>query len=226
MRFVCKLWGAMLGQINVSLPYKLNYMKKIVLLIAILGVVSCNSQQKRSIKGETEFQREMNAQFKDASTSPLTRRGLKKFDGLAFFPVDSTYRVKATLAKAPTERIIEVPTTTERVAVYQVYGTLTFKIKNQECQLLIYKNKYPQEAYKEHLFLPFLDKTNGVSSYKGGRFIDVMTTDIQKDGTVIIDFNKAYNPYCAYSNRYSCPITPSENALDLAVEAGVMAYKK
>ena len=70
------------------------------------------------------------------------------------------------------------------------------------------------------------DKTNGKTSYEGGRFIDVLTTDESKAGTIVIDFNKAYNPYCAYSDRYSCPITPRDNYLDIEVEAGVMAYKK
>ena len=75
-------------------------------------------------------------------------------------------------------------------------------------------------------FLPFLDKTNGVSSYEAGRFIDILETDKKADGTIEIDFNKSYNPYCAYSDRYPCPITPRENFLDLEIEAGVKAYNK
>ena len=74
--------------------------------------------------------------------------------------------------------------------------------------------------------MPFLDNTNGKTSYEGGRFIDVLITDEKNDGTIILDFNRAYNPYCAYSNRYSCPITPRDNYLNTEIKAGVMAYKK
>ena len=75
------------------------------------------------------------------------------------------------------------------------------------------------------MFLPFLDETNGKTSYGGGRFIDVLTTDEETDGTITIDFNKAYNPYCAYSDRYSCPITPRNNFIAIEINAGVMTYK-
>ena len=76
------------------------------------------------------------------------------------------------------------------------------------------------------MFLPFTDKTSGEGSYGGGRYLDVLTTDEKQDGTIVLDFNKAYNPYCAYSDRYSCPLTPKENTLSVAIQAGVKAYKK
>ena len=79
------------------------------------------------------------------------------------------------------------------------------------------------EEYKDYLFLPFLDDTNGEGSYGGGRYIDLRIPD---SDTMIIDFNTAYNPYCAYNDRYSCPIVPRQNYLDVAIEAGVKAFKK
>ena len=79
------------------------------------------------------------------------------------------------------------------------------------------------EKFKKHLFLPFTDLTSGVESYGGGRYIDLEATD--KD-TMIVDFNQAYNPYCAYNEKYSCPIVPEENDLKVEIKAGVKAFKK
>lgn len=200
-------------------------MKKVAILFLLIVGVSCNSTKKRALKGETSFQKVMNAKFKDATTSPLTKKGLKNFKGLDFFPVNAKFKVKAKLTKTPDAPIFNFPTTTDRVAMYKKYGNVTFTIDGGTYELAIYKDEFPKEAYKNHLFLPFLDKTNGKTSYEGGRFIDVLTTD-EEDGLIEIDFNEAYNPYCAYSDRYSCPITPRDNYLDLEVKAGVMAYKK
>lgn len=176
--------------------------------------------------GDSAFQKEMNATFKDASTSPLTRKGLKNFKGLDFFPINNKYKVEAKLIKTPDAPIFKFPTTTDRIAVYEKYGDVLFTIEGKELKLAIYKDIDSSPEFANNLFLPFLDKTNGKTSYGGGRFIDVLTTDEQKNGTIIIDFNTAYNPYCAYSDRYSCPITPRDNYVDIAIEAGVKAYKK
>ena len=187
---------------------------------------SCNSQNKRKISGKNEFQRQMNSKFKDASTSPLTKKELKKFKSLDFFPINNKLRVKAKLIKTPEAPSFKFATSTERIVFYKKYGEIYFVVEGKELKLTIYKNEFPSIGYENHLFLPFLDKTNGFSTYKGGRFIDVLTTDELSDGSILIDFNKAYNPYCAYSNRYSCPITPKENFLDVEITAGVMDYKK
>jgi len=201
-------------------------MKKIILIVFAFVFLSCKSQGKRAVLGESNFQIEMNTKFKDASKSPLTKKGLKEFKGLDFFPIDDEYTVNAKLELLPDAPVFNFPTTTDRVVLYRKYGVLSFSIDGKKFELAIYQDINPDPEYINHLFLSFLDNTNGNTSYKGGRYIDVYTTDIKKDGTVIIDFNKAYNPYCAYSDRYSCPITPQENYLDIEIKAGVMAYKK
>ncbi len=196
------------------------------LLLLITIINSCNSQGKRQLIGKSEFQKEMNAKFKDATTSPLTKKGLKKFKELDFYPINDTFKVVAKLTKTPDAPTFNFPTTTSRVATYKKYGIVNFSINGKDLQLDIYKDSNPRSEYINHLFLPFLDKTNGKTSYAGGRFIDILTTDEQENGTIIIDFNKAYNPYCAYSDRYSCPITPRNNSLDIEINAGVMKYEK
>lgn len=201
-------------------------MEKIILIVFTFMFLSCKSQGKREVLGESDFQIEMNTKFKDASKSPLTKKGLKEFKGLNFFPIDDRYTVNAKVELLSDGSVFDFPTTTDRVAMYRKYGVLSFSIDGKDFELSIYQDINPKPEYANHLFLPFLDNTNGKTSYKGGRFIDVYTTDIQPNGTVTIDFNKAYNPYCAYSDRYSCPITPRENSLDTEIKAGVMAYKK
>jgi uncharacterized protein (DUF1684 family) len=202
-------------------------MKKILTLILLSQLcISCSSQGKRKITGNSDFQIEMNSKFKDASQSPLTKKGLKEFKGLDFFPINAKYKVVASLTKTNDEKIFNFPTTTSRIAKYQKYGVINFSIDGKEFELDIYKNPTPTPEYEDYLFLPFFDKTNGKTSYRGGRFVDITTKDEQEDGTIIVDFNKAYNPYCAYSDRYSCPITPRDNSLDIEIKAGVMAYKK
>lgn len=202
-------------------------MKKFIVAILIAQCcLSCNAQDKRKPLGESDFQKEINAKFKDASTSPLTQKGLKKFKGLDFFPVNDKFKVTAKLTKTTDIKIFNFPTTTKRIAKYQKYGVINFTIDGKEFELDIYKSPDPMPEYEDYLFLPFFDKTNGKTSYRGGRFVDITTKDEQGDGTIIVDFNKAYNPYCAYSDRYSCPITPRDNSLDIEIKAGVMAYKK
>lgn len=202
-------------------------MRKILLLIFVIVLQSCNGQMKRKVLGDSDFQKEMNSKFKDASKSPLTKKGLKKFKGLDFFALDSKYKIEAKIIKTPDAPTFNFPTTTDRVVVYEKYGVVSFTIDGEDFQLDIYQDENPQEKYKNHLFLPFFDNTNGNTSYEGGRFVDVLTTDenVEK-GTITINFNKAYNPYCAYSDRYSCPITPRDNYLDIEIKAGVKAYKK
>ena len=200
--------------------------KHITLLVLLILVSSCQSKKRRPIQGDSTFQVQMNTTFKDASKSPLTKKGLKNFTGLDFYPIDEKYKVTAKLTKTPDAEIFKFPTTTDRVAVYQKYGVVSFTIDGNSFQLDIYKDEEPIEGYENELFLPFFDNTSGTTSYAGGRFIDILTSDEQPDGTIVIDFNEAYNPYCAYSDRYSCPITPRSNYLDIEIKAGVMAYQK
>jgi uncharacterized protein (DUF1684 family) len=104
------------------------------------------------------------------------------------------------------------------------YGELAFSLNGKEFKLNIYQNLglINKEGYEDYLFLPFLDETNGIESYGGGRYVDAR---IPEGATMIIDFNKAYNPYCAYNHKYSCPIPPKENHLDIKVLAGVRYVK-
>ena len=204
-------------------------MKKHILILCILSVLfSCNSQGKRALLGKTEYQQKLNASYKDASKSPLKKKDLKQFKGLDFFPVDAAFIVTATLVKTLNAPTFEMATTTDRKPLYKEYGTLNFLIKGKACELTIYRSQddLRDEKYKDYLFLPFTDATSSDESYGGGRYMDVMTTDENADGTIELNFNNTYNPYCAYNDKYSCPLTPRKNHLDVAIKAGIMVFEK
>jgi uncharacterized protein (DUF1684 family) len=199
-------------------------MKNFLFFTLMISTLSC-AQGKEPIPGDTEFQREINAEYKDASRSPLKERDLKHFKGLEFFAFDSAYIAIATLKRTPDSKWFKMKTTTDRVSNERVFGILSFQLKGKEYQLSVYQGQdlMKKEGYEDYLFLPFLDDTNGEESYGGGRYIDLRIPDGDE---LIIDFNKAYNPYCAYNEKYSCPIVPRVNYLELKVEAGVKAFKK
>lgn len=203
-------------------------MKKITILFSFMLIMGCNWQDKRPLMGKTEYQRALNASYKDASKSPLKKKDLKKFKGLDFFLVDSTFIVIAKLTKIANAPIFEMATTTDRKPLYKEYGLLKFKLKGAETQLTIYQSQDDllDEKYKNYLFLPFTDDTSGNESYGGGRYMDVMTTDEKADGTISLNFNNTYNPYCAYNDKYSCPLTPRKNHLDIEIKAGIKVFEK
>ncbi|MCH4551079.1 DUF1684 domain-containing protein [Aestuariibaculum lutulentum] len=189
-----------------------------------LGIVSCQNKKQYNL-GETAFQQELNAEYKDATTSPLKDEDRKTFEGLEFFKNDSIYVVKAILELMPDSEFVPMKTTTSRISEKRIYGILNFELKGESFKLNIYQDKdlMTKEGYENYLFLPFFDETSGEESYGGGRYIDAR---IPKGDTIIIDFNKAYNPYCSYNDKYSCPIVPRENYLATRIEAGVKAFKK
>lgn len=116
-------------------------------------------------------------------------------------------------------------TTTDEESDERIFGVLSFQLKGRNHQLNVYQGKelMTTEGFEDYLFLPFLDDTNGETSYAGGRYLDLR---IPKNDLIILDFNEAYNPYCAYNERYSCPIVPRENYIPLKIEAGIKAFKK
>ena len=195
-------------------------MKKFLILLLGVLVFNC-SQEKKRLSEDTEWQKEMNAFFKDATSSPLKDKDRKYFEGLEFFKFDSTYVVLASLKRTPEAEPFKMKTSTKRLPVYRVYGELEFTLKGKPFKLNIYQNVDSED--KDYLFLPFLDQTNGDTSYSGGRYIE---SSIPDGNEIVIDFNEAFNPYCAYNDKYSCPIVPRVNYLPIKIEAGVKAFKK
>ena len=172
-------------------------MRYIAFIFILSFFISCNSNDKRPLIGETEYQQTLNASFKDATSSPLKKKDLKNFKGLDFFPVDSSFIVLSTFTKIENSPIFKMPTNTGREPFYKEYGLLNFTIKGKEFQLTLYQDQDEtlDEKYKDDLFLPFSDATSGNETYGAGRYINLKTTDINPDGTFILNFNNSYNPY-------------------------------
>ena len=178
---------------------------------------------QKDLLASKKFQTELNQSYADSLKSPLTKEDLNHFKGLDFFPIDEKYIVEATFVRTKKEKPFGMKTTTSRTPLYKKYGELLFSIEGKEFKLNVYQNidLIKKPGYDDYLFLPFSDLTCGKESYIGGRYVDVR---IQKGTLWTIDFNKAYNPYCAYNYEYSCPIVPLENDLDIEILAGVKKF--
>jgi len=199
-------------------------MNRLLIIVLFILISSC-SQDKRPILGETDYQKEQNAKFKDATTSPLTNKDRKNFRGLDFFKFDSTYVVNAVLKRTPETEWFNMKTTTERLSKERVFGVLTFEINGETYSLNVYQGEENMQTkgFEDYLFLPFLDDTNGEESYGGGRYINLR---IPEGNFITIDFNKAYNPLCVYNEKFSCPIVPRVNYIPIEIKAGVKMYAK
>ena len=193
------------------------------IILFLLTVVVAKAQSTSSANSSLDYQKHLNEEFADKEKSPLTAEGLKHFKGLNFFDISQDLIFQATFVKTPYQMPFVMPTTTGRKPVYVKYGEVHFTYKEEEFVLNVYQNQrlVADLKYKDYLFIPFTDLTNGESTYGGGRYLDF---SIPNSTSVILDFNKAYNPYCAYNETYSCPIPPKENYLPFKVEAGVKKY--
>lgn len=198
-----------------------------IAILAIAFIISgfdAKSQNEDIIKEIEKYQKELNREFANPEESPLTEKDLKEFTTLEFFPIDLKYRVEAKFVRTPNQKPFKMATTTTRSPIYEKYGEAHFQIDSQKFVLDIFQSHELRETeeYKDHLFLPFTDLSNGEETYGGGRYIDV---SIPESDTIILDFNKAYNPYCAYNKKYSCPLVPRQNLIRTSILAGVKAFK-
>ena len=199
---------------------------RLLLLFLFLILISRNKLVAQTYFNEIKsYQDTMNVEFANAKKSPLNEDDLIHFQKLDFYNIDSNYRIIAKLNTTPGEFPFPMKTTTSRKPMYVKYGEVSFQLNGVQCKLNIYQNLdlIKKEEYKDYLFMPFTDLTNGFETYGGGRYLDLK---IPEADTIVIDFNKCYNPYCAYNHKYSCPIPPDENSLNVEIKAGVKAFKK
>lgn len=198
-------------------------MKKAIVFLLVLSSLMGISQTNETSQSSMEFQQELNRSYADSLKSPLMEADFKVFKELDFFPLNDKFVVKAQFIRTKKEKVFNMKTTSTRLPKYKKYGELHFSIDGILYQLNVYQNLelIKRKEYKDYLFLPFSDLTNGKESYIGGRYIDMR---IQDSKEWIVDFNKAYNPYCAYNHKYSCPIVPLENDLNIAILAGVKKF--
>lgn len=202
-------------------------MKLFYLIFLILSGYMATAQDTAGdayIKEVQSSRKKKDLAFKRGENSPILPKDKRKFKELPYFPVNPAYKVKATFVRDSSQAPFKMKTSTGRLPDYVKYGELHFTLSGNPYVVTVYQNLelIQKPEYKDYLFIPFMDETNGFDTYGGGRYLDFRIPSTAK---VILDFNLAYNPYCAYSPNYSCPIPPAENHLKVKLEAGEKSYK-
>ena len=165
------------------------------------------------------------AKLERLATDPVAPLSGEEIGDVHFYDPDSAFRVRANVELLHGERSFRMPTSDGTSKEYVRYAKVRFSVRGEPGELTLYRSLdlFSSPLYRDHLFLPFTDPTNGNETYGGGRYIDLSVADI-RNGTIVIDFNNAYNPYCAYSGGYRCPVPPAENDLAITIPAGEKKY--
>lgn len=196
-------------------------MRWLFFLIAASGSLSLKAQIDSSKYRDESiaFWQHEDEFYLSKETSPLTKKERKAFTGHAHYDFDINYVVKAHFQRTNSTDTIVMQTSAGTEKKYFRYAQLHFNIGHKHCHLYAYQSLalLESEEYKNYLFIPFKDATSGVETYGGGRYLDV---EIPTGSDLILNFNKAYNPYCAYTTGYYCPIPPQENTLSIPIHAG------
>lgn len=201
--------------------------RNILIVIILLSLIACKQPPVKTvgyIYSIDSLRSSKNLLFQDPASSPLTEQQRLSFNGLNYFPIDSNYRVEASLSVYETMDTFEMPTSTDRLPKYIRYGMLSFRVNDKGAALEVYKNveAMKKPGHENDIFIPFKDLTCGTESYGGGRFLDM---EAEGPGMLTLDFNRAYNPYCAYNPNWSCPLPPPINSLNLEIRAGEKAFE-
>lgn len=195
-----------------------------VILLCLFSFEPVNAQNLSYIEEIQAYRKEQNAEFLNPSKSPLTAQERKEFKGHDFFPIDEDYRVQARFEPTPDSKPFPLNTSKGTTQLYKRIGILHFELKGKPYTLEAYLQiqRFTIPGQKTYVFLPLIDATTGESTYDAGRYLHYQ--GIPEGTDWVIDFNKLYNPYCAYSDKYECPMVPEPNHLPIAVEAGVKGY--
>ena len=158
--------------------------------------------------------------FKNDSDSPIPADKKTALLPLVYYPIDENYAVPASLEPAAERTRIQVPTSTGKIRNIERVGTLKFSLQGKPMRLTAFVDVDSPQVNR--LFVPFADLTSGTETYPAGRYMEL---DPTATGIYVVDFNVAYNPYCAYNEAWSCPLPPRENWLDVPIRAGEMSFK-
>jgi uncharacterized protein (DUF1684 family) len=193
-----------------------------VVVVTAIGYMFTAAESPEAYLEKIEKERERQYKFiRYNSQSPLTDEQKLGFKTLDFYEIDPAYKVKARLIPIETKKMREVPLTDGSVQRYFEHSYAEFELGGKTNRLLLLQSK--EETDMRNFFLAFADETSAKETYGGGRYINV-----RQDGktSITIDFNLAYNPYCAYNPDFACPIPPKENILDIAIPVGEKNYAK
>ncbi len=203
----------------------------LLILLSFLFSFSTKAQKagefdnKKYVSGLKKDRAQKDIEMRTDEKSPIPDEEKAIFKKLNYYKPNTEFRKVAVFTRFDQATHFLMKTSTERLPEYSVYGVVNFSHDGKKYSLNIYQNielvKKPE--YEKHLFVPFNDETNGKETYDGGRFLDLSETGAD---TLVLDFNLAYNPYCAYNHKYSCPIPPQSNNLNIKIEAGEKKWHK
>lgn len=201
--------------------------KNVLILVALTAVIISlfysfqGSQDQTAYVAEVQKERDGKDRFMQTSPeSPLAGK-TGDFKGLKYFPVDIRYKVTAKLMPIQNKKPVILSTSDGKEQRYLEYAYADFELDKVSNRLLILEI-IDMGPFRGKLFLAFGDETSAGETYGAGRYLDVVK--VPGSNTITLDFNKAYNPYCAYTDKYSCPFPPRENLLAVAIRAGEKVY--
>ncbi|MBF9143723.1 DUF1684 domain-containing protein [Hymenobacter properus] len=199
--------------------------KKLALAAALIGIIwySLNDAKPNNsayLAQLNKFRRDKNLSFRQSEESPLPAAQKAAFDSLKYYPGDPTFVPHADIARNATPDTTLLQMSDNKAEKYLNWGVVKFSINNSPQQLRLYLKANGRDST---LFIPFTDLTNGHETYGGGRYLDA-PLPLLNESEITLDFNRAYNPYCAYNNEYSCPVPPAENRLTVAIPAGEKSF--
>ncbi len=192
-----------------------NSIPVILLIVIATALFAADKDFKKDV---LEYRFEKDKYIREAGRSPMPKELLKDFKGLKYYDADPAYRFEVKIIEFKNKKDITMTTSKGKTRKGKLFGYFPLEIKGKKFKLHAYTLGSP-----DYLFIPFRDKTSGKATYGAGRYLDV---ELSKDGNYVIDFNYSYNPYCAYNEKYSCPIPPAENNLPVEIKAGELKYKK
>ncbi|RJQ41265.1 MAG: DUF1684 domain-containing protein [Anaerolineaceae bacterium] len=164
----------------------------------------------------SDFRKMKDEFYSSDPQSPLTDSQKQAFTGLHYYPENPALKFTLAIEEHSKKEMVSIQTSKGDVRSYERFGKITFLVEGKSVSLTIYRAEHG-------FFLPFVDNQAGKETYPAGRYLEI---EPLADGKYLVDFNMAYNPYCAYNDRWSCPITPAENRLKVSIRAGEKIYEK
>ena len=201
----------------------------LILAVWVCALWGCSGtdvsdRQVASLPGDPVLQARLakDKSFMSGQNSPIPSSERSGFRGLLYYPINPELRFRAKLNRYASPKQIRLGTNTGEIRSGLRYGYFDFEVENRTCRLNVYKLEDSPDRGAS-LFLPFRDATSGKETYGAGRYIDLQENT---SGIYDLDFNLAYNPFCAYNNEFSCPLPPAENILEVPIRAGEKKYSK
>ncbi len=196
--------------------------KSIIIVIIVVSAISIyllnsGDDNEAYIQEILDERKEKDQNFRNSEESPIMDK--TSFNGLNYFPVDPNFRVTAVIEKIEKKPLKTLKTSDGKIQQYKQFAYAKFKLDGQRYKLLLLKPAGFRDL--DIIFTAFADNTSGEETYGGGRYLDL---DFKNARQIKLDFNKAYNPYCEYNSKYSCPLPPPENILSMSIQAGEKKY--